>query len=139
MKKYFINAISLTGAYQIWFLTSLFNITNPTFADSFYEYKNGNRYLCTLVQEQPPSCEYIYNGVYCPAAGEQCSYIHNAVYCGHSCSYIYNGVYCAKQGETCEYIYNGVYCGVNCSYIYNGVHCSTGGKASPAHPAQPRR
>ena len=108
------------------------------YADSFYEYKDGNRYLCQLVQEQPNPCEYIYNGVYCPAPGENCSYIYNGVYCGHSCSYIYNGVYCAKQGEKCDYIHNGVYCGVNCSYIYNGVHCSSGGKASQAVPAKPR-
>lgn len=107
-------------------------------ADSYYDYRNGQRYLCTLDEEPQPGCEYIAGNVYCPAAGETCSYIAGNVYCGVSCSYIAGNVYCADWGETCSYIAGNVYCGVNCAYLAGNVHCSSGGLGSPAYPATPR-
>ena len=108
-------------------------------ADSFYEYKNGKRYLCSLDEEPTPGCEYINGSVYCPGPGETCSYINGSVYCGFNCSYINGSVYCPEQGETCSYINGSVYCGLNCSYINGSVYCSRGGLGTPARPATPRR
>lgn len=127
----------------------------PIFGDSFYEYKEGKRYLCQLDQTPQQPCQYIAGAVYCPNAGETCSYIAGHVYCGYSCEYIAGHVYCAEKGgscsyisgqvycsqagQECEYINGRVYCGVNCDYIAGGVHCSQGGLAPVAKPAQPAK
>ena len=112
-------------------------VTSLSFADSFYEYKGGKRYLCELDEEPQNKCEYIAGNVYCPRPGESCGYIAGNVYCGYDCSYIAGNVYCAGYGESCDYIAGNVYCGVNCEYIAGNVHCSSGGLGSPASPASP--